>query len=427
MRKVWQIMLNDLRVYFADRGNIIGLVALPIGLTLLLGFAIDGGSSGPSRFRIDLLDFDETATSAQFVEALRNANDALLVCPLDADIADDVCRLGETDLSLEQAQERVRDGITRALIVIAAGYEEALQDAQPTTLEYYSLANVTTGDPILPAVQTAVQRTNAGLVAAQIAVDTVMNLNVLPVIPSGFVDEADEQQFAVAVREEAEMLLADDPVMLDLRTAQASDDEPALVETQGFGQAVPGQGTLFVMFTVFGGLSLLLRERKQWTLQRLVVMPVSRAQILGGKILAYFALGMIQYAVVFTIGFLVGTDFGNAPFALVAVMAALTLSITALTFALATFVTTEGQASGLALLLSLTLAPLGGAWWPLEITPDFMQFIGRLTPVAWAMEGFRTIIFFGGGLGDILLPLGVLLGMATVFFAIGIYGFRYDG
>ena len=38
MRSVLPIAVNDLRIFFASRGNVIGLLVLPIAFTLLLGF-----------------------------------------------------------------------------------------------------------------------------------------------------------------------------------------------------------------------------------------------------------------------------------------------------------------------------------------------------------------------------------------------------
>ena len=49
-----------------------------------------------------------------------------------------------------------------------------------------------------------------------------------------------------------------------------------MIPLTGFGQSIPGMGSMFVMFTVMAGMSILLRERNQWTLQRLVVMPLRR-------------------------------------------------------------------------------------------------------------------------------------------------------
>ena len=134
-----------------------------------------------------------------------------------------------------------------------------------------------------------------------------------------------------------------------------------------------------------------------------MALPLSRAQILGAKIGAYFTLGMIQFFIVFAVGAAAfGMDFGSNPPVLLAVMAAFVLCITALTFALAPWITSEGHARGLVLLLSLSLAPLGGAWWPLEIVPEFMQTLGHLSPVAWAMDAFQDLIWYNGGFADVI-------------------------
>ena len=91
---------------------------------------------------------------------------------------------------------------------------------------------------------------------------------------------------------------------------------------------------------------------------------------------------------------------------------------TALTLLFATFVTSEQQAGSLLNLILLVLAPLGGAWWPLEITPTWMQTIGHVSPVAWVMEGFRSVIFRSGGLNDVVMPVLVMLGFTAVFFVL---------
>ncbi len=154
-------------------------------------------------------------------------------------------------------------------------------------------------------------------------------------------------------------------------------------------------------------------------------MPISRAQLLGGKILGRFTLGMIQYVVVFTVGVVTGLNFGRDPLAIVLTMVSFTLAMTALSFALGTRLDNEFQAGSLSTLLALTLAPLGGAWWPLEVMPPFMRTLGHISPVAWAMDAYQVLMFQNGDLRAVLLPLSVLLGMTIVFFVIGVRRFRY--
>jgi ABC-2 type transport system permease protein len=182
---------------------------------------------------------------------------------------------------------------------------------------------------------------------------------------------------------------------------------------------------MYVMFSVFPAATVLIQERKNWTLQRLAVMPISRTQILSGKLLARFAVGMLQFMIMFGFGAVLGVRYGSDPVALLLIMAAFTLCITALTLALTTVLRTVSQATGVTLFLTLTLAPLGGAWWSLEIVPAWMRTVGHISPVAWAMDGFRSLMFESGSLATVALPIAVLLGMTAVFFAIGVTRFRF--
>jgi ABC-type multidrug transport system permease subunit len=170
----------------------------------------------------------------------------------------------------------------------------------------------------------------------------------------------------------------------------------------------------------------LIVERHQWTLQRLGSMPVSRSTLLAGKILARFTLGLLQFLVVFIVGALFKMNFGKDPLALLLLVIVTSLAITALAFAVGSGLKNPAQASMLGLLLSLTLAPVGGAWWPMNISPKFLQIIGHVSPVAWAMDGFTALTYRGATLVDILVPVAVLAGMTIVLFLIAIPRFKYQ-
>ena len=423
MRSILTIILNDLNIFFAQRGNLVGLLVIPVLLTLVIGWSIGlMGGGGPTRLRVDLLDHDQTELSAELIDQLRAANDVLVLCPLDND-ADDFCRLGEEPLQLERAVERARSGSTSALIVIPAGYAAALEGFERINIDYYSLSDPLQPSPVLQSLNAVLQR--AGSASMTIGVAGALLDNVTEAIDLPPLDTEVRDGFLRSIYLRSQEMLTEQPAPVRFRVADAaSDDEDG--SSNGFNQSGPGMGSLYVMFTVLGGMAVLLRERRQWTLQRLMALPLSRAQILAAKIGVYFTLGMIQYFIVFAVGAAAGMDFGSDPPALLAVMAAFVLCITALTFALAPWIKSEGQARGLVLLLSLSLAPLGGAWWPLEIVPEFMRTLGHLSPVAWVMGAFQDLIWYNGGFTDVLPEIGVLLAAAAVLFIFGIRSFKYE-
>lgn len=418
MPTILTIALNDLTIFFRERGNLIGLIVLPVALTLAVGWA-NSGSGGATYLLVDVVDLDQTALSAALLTKLRTVNETLILCPMD-NTAEDRCGLAGTVLDQPLAIERAQAQSTSGALIIPQGYGAAVEQAQPLQIDYYSTEDPDFPGPVRQAVESVLQEVNSAVVVARVGA-TFLSL----LAPLLTLDQALPAAQAVeqAVYQRAAAQLADRPPAVRYVTTQAASPEISGIQS-GFGQSVPGMGSLYVIFTVLGGTVTLLRERRQWTLQRLAALPLTRAQILGGKILAYFALGMIQYGVVFAVGLGIGLDLGNDLVALLAVMAAFALCMTALALALATRITSEGQANGLRNLLGLTLAPLGGAWWPLEIVPNFMQRIGHLSPVAWVMDGFHELMFNQGTLVDVLPEVGVLLAIAVVLFGIGIQGFR---
>ncbi|MDE0078852.1 MAG: ABC transporter permease [Caldilineaceae bacterium] len=423
MRSILTIIYNDLSIYFSQRGNLVGLLVIPVLLTLVIGWSLGRiGGGGPTRIRVDLIDLDRSDLSARLIEELRAANDALVLCPLDND-AGDYCRLEDEPLDVDRAIVRARSGRTSALIVIPAGYADALDGFRTVTIDFYSRSDPMQPNPVLQSLNAVLQRTSSASMTKGVAAALLDNLTPAVQLPA--LDEETRDSFLNTLYNRALQLSTEQPPAVLFRVADAGDDSEGGIDN-GFNQSAPGMGSLYVMFTVLGGMAVLLRERRQWTLQRLMALPLSRAQILGAKIGAYFTLGMIQFFIVFAVGAAFGMDFGSNPPALLAVMAAFVLCITALTFALAPWIKSEGQARGLVLLLSLSLAPLGGAWWPLEIVPQFMQTIGHLSPVAWAMDAFHDLIWYNGAFTDVLPEIAVLLAAAAVLFIFGIRSFKYE-
>jgi ABC-2 type transport system permease protein len=248
-------------------------------------------------------------------------------------------------------------------------------------------------------------------VAAQVAVQTTGSLAV-----------EDEDGFKQAVYNAASALWNSLPPTVSFSESAAKEGR----RPSGFSQSVPGIGTMYVMAATVVVMFVFIQERKQWTFQRILTMPVAPWQFVGGKLLARFVNGMIQYGVAFAFGFIVGAYFGDSPLALVMVMVAFALCSTALGLLFATLVKTEQQAGSVINLVVLIAAPLGGAWWPLEIVPEWMRTVGHISPIAWAMDAFRSVIFYGGGVESVVTPVLVLLGMTAVLFIIAVSRFKYE-
>jgi ABC-2 type transport system permease protein len=419
MRNILEITRNDLRLFLVQRGNLVSLLFVSIVMTLVIGIFTGGGDS-TRLLQVDVIDLDSSELSAQFMDTLRQANKSLVLCPMDND-EENRCELEEgASFTVQQAIVRVEDSVTLAMIEIPAGFAETVQSFEPVEILYRSQEDLIAPGLIRQAVEAAIQRVNGAAVASRVGSDVLLD-----VIAEG-IDVEEQGDLKEALYQEAASLWDEEPAQVRFQLSQQDVDESGSNLQEGLGQSVPGMGSMFVMLTVFGGMTTLVVEKKQWTLQRIATMPISRGQLLGGKILARFVLGVLQFSVVFVVGILASIQFGDDWIAFVLITVSYTLAITALSFAIGSRVKNEAQASGLSLLLTITLAPLGGAWWPMEIVPDFMRILGHISPVAWAMDGYNALIFESGNLSSVLPSILVLLAIAGVCFVIGIGRFRYD-
>lgn len=426
MRKLLEITLLDLLIYLMSASNVISLTVLPLVLTLVLGGVFSGGSDEQNRIRVDIIDQDQTTASAAFITDLQAVNPGLYLCPMEQSESIP-CLLPEVDGdTIEAAIQAVQDGDTHALLVIPAGYEAALDSLEPFALPYYSKADELLGDAVGSSIDAVLQQVNGAVIAARVSTAYVAALEN-DMGGSLFTDASRVDDLQQTVYDTAVTRWQSPSATITYEQTREGviqqESGPA-----GFSQSVPGTASMFVLFTAISGIVLLLEERRQQTLQRLIAMPLARWQIIGGKIFSRFLLCMLQFGIVFGMGLIVGLDFGNDLFALLLVMAAFALCSTSLALWLATVVRSPGQASALSTFLGLTLAALGGAWWSLELPfiPQIMRTISLFSPVTYAMNGFNQLLYYRGTLVDVIVPVGILLVVSAVFFFFGIRNFKYE-
>jgi ABC-2 type transport system permease protein len=214
------------------------------------------------------------------------------------------------------------------------------------------------------------------------------------------------------------------PVVVVVESAGEAPPQPATAD--GFSQSSPGMLVTFGLVSIMSGAITLLLERQTGTLRRLLTAPLTRSAVMGGKLLGVMAAGVLQAAILIVAGALLfKVEWGGSPVALAVMVVAFVFSVAGLGIAIAGFARTYAQANALSQILTYSTAALGGAWWPIEIVPDWMERVAMITPVYWAMQGFQDIIVRGEGLAAVLPDAAVLCAMGAVFLALGLSRFRH--
>jgi ABC-2 type transport system permease protein len=422
MRHMRVIALNDLLISLKARETFLIGLLMPALMMLLLGVAMGGADSEGSIY-VDVLDRDGSDLSAQFVSTLQDeaqsSGEAFVICPylvgapdkcdLDKDIAQ---KSGEWQ---QISDKRLRDTNSFGALIIDPGFAEKLSAGEPVTVQFKSSTSLSAPTLAQQTIEAAISRMGSSVAIANLTIKVA------------------EEQFGALPSGSPERVAAFDVLRAQVETAW--QQRPVLVETQatkkrpstlGFNQSGPGIALMFVFMFMLNASSMLVYEREQGTLQRLYTLPVRKRTILAGKILGRYVYGLGIFVMLLVAGTVMGVQWGGNGTGIALLMLVFTLTSTALGLALATIVHTSAQASNISTLLGLTLAPLGGAWWPLEIVPKFMKVIGHISPLAWGMDAFQKMMFYNGSVIDILPMLGVLLAMAAAFFAFGVFNFKYE-
>jgi ABC-type multidrug transport system permease subunit len=72
------------------------------------------------------------------------------------------------------------------------------------------------------------------------------------------------------------------------------------------------------------------------------------------------------------------------------------------------------------------LAALGGCWWPVEVTPQWMQGFALTLPTGWTMDALHKLVNFGAGATSVVPHLLALVVAALVLGWAAVRTFRFQ-
>jgi len=208
-------------------------------------------------------------------------------------------------------------------------------------------------------------------------------------------------------------------------------EEPASARPEtkynSYSHSFAGMGVQFVLLMgVDLGVGLLLMRRMGlW--KRLRAAPLSRGKLLGSRIASCALIALVVFAIVYAAAmaaFGVRID-GSVP-GFIAVLVAFALLTGSFGLLIAAIGRTPEATRGLAILATLLMVMLGGAWVPSFIFPEWLQKLSLFVPTRWAVDGLDAMTWRGLPFHDALLPVAVMLGFAAVFTSLAIWRFDWD-
>ncbi len=198
------------------------------------------------------------------------------------------------------------------------------------------------------------------------------------------------------------------PASLDLRPTVLYN--PSLEATRNF---VPGLiGLILQLVTVILTSSTIVRERERGTFEQLIVTPVSRWELLLGKLAPYLVVSFWNTGVILVLGYLVfGVEVIGSITLLMFLSAIFLTGSLGLGLLISAVSSTSAQAMQASLFTALPAFILSGFIFPTDSMPPLMRALGYLLPLTYFLRIIRGIAMKGIGfmqLLDAIVPLTVL-------------------
>jgi len=185
---------------------------------------------------------------------------------------------------------------------------------------------------------------------------------------------------------------------------------------------VPGIiATVVLITTLVLTAMTVVRERELGTLERLLVTPIGRLELLLGKLIAVAVVGMVDVVLISGIAIVWFEVPLQGSFAALLVGSLLfLLSTLGIGLLISSYSHTQQQAMLLAFLVAMLIMTLSGFAFPINNMPEPIQWLSWLDPLRYYLVVIRDIFLKGSGLGDHGFEYGMmtLLGIATLLLSL---------
>ena len=384
---------KDTKIFFRDRFAVVFAFAFPLLFTLGFTLALGGILSDDETLQVTLVTREEgkDSLSRQIIDGL-SASDTLAV----------------NEMAYDTARREVEAGTLPGFIAFPSRFTESLAGVGGNNTAVLEV--VTNADDLEDA---AALDALAHTIARKVS-DTQLAFLSLSMLPT----EVDKEAAMLRLSELGDF---SSKQLVTFPEEQVGDRE----RPNASNFTLSGYLTMFIFFAAALSAEAIARERRNQTLERLLTNGVRRESIIFGKFLTGTYRGVMQVAVLWGVGIVAfGIDLGASPLAVILISLAIVFTSSSFGVMLAALVRTAEGASSAGVLVSLVLAPLGGSWWPLFITPDWMQALGKLTPHGWANTAFNNLMLFHADFGDVVINIVAVAAFGVVFLIVAFTRFR---
>lgn len=411
IRKALAVAFKEMRVFSANRAVLFTMFLLPLLVGFFTASVFGGGSSGIQLPTI-IVNQDNGGYGETISKTLAGIEQLELLA-LEA---------------VEDAEQKVATGEYLAAVVIPADFTQRIDAYQPSQVTVII-------DPA-QASYASIVTTIMDEVNGALAIQGEIRYGIREVLSEMGFDEANDPNLARAAQAQVEGVIftqmqrmeTDNPILIESETL--SGDQVFYWEN-AFSLVLPAMTVMFAFFIVPTLSATLIKEKEDGSLRRLIAAPLPRSALIGGKMVGYLLVVVLQVALVFGVGaVLLDMPLGKSPLALIVVTLALGLTATTLGMLVAATARSMDQATSIGLLIIFALGFLGGSLTPaapLYRGEGLLATISRYTPQAQAQLAYFGLLIQNAGLMEVLPYIGYMLGLSAVLFLLAVWRLRFEG
>jgi len=376
------LMKKELLALSRDIHGMAALFIMPMVFIIVMSMALkDVYTPASKSLAYAVVNQDQGKTAARLIERWAKEAGAAQALP-------------------EKWQDEVRSGRLKYVLLIEAGFSQAMDDL---------------GSP--------------GAARARLLTEPGLDNNVFATNRM--------RLLAMAAQLRVEGLLAKLPRQLD--ASALAGDAPVVAERLAVGprptavqQNVPAWLVFGMFFVVASIAGLFVEERACGALARLRSLGAKPWQLIVSKIAPYLAVNGVQAMLMLSVGVWLMPRIGGEGLslqgvhwgALLLMLLAISLAAVSLALAVACLVSSHAQAATLGPILNVLMAALGGVMVPLFVMPPVMQKIAAFSPMNWGLEGLLDVLLRNGDVASVLPAAGRLAGFAGLMLVIAFGLFR---
>lgn len=460
------VAIKGLKEIFRDKKGLAFLVAFPATFMLVFGLAFSGGQGENKPYPIGVINRDEGAmiASADGEQSKQNFGNELVSTIEELTFEDSDASMFEArEVGSEKANKLLEDRDITLLLRIPSNFSSSINQLIKSNVRRTVTSRV--GEMIITEFNSIASSGEenfdpesfygekfGGENSNQLPEDT--SLPEVEGITSeltikgdpGYVDYNKSRGILVGVlnqfkegvatqaRQETSAEFTDDPERTEEFVKINSESISGTQSLTTFDYYAPGIFIFALLMSAIGVASSLATEVDKGTLERLKLSKMSSFDLLFGTLIPWSISAVAQVLILFGVALLIGFNWtGGLSSLLYSVLIAAIAGVAsvALGLLIASFTENESQASNLGTLISVPLSFIVGAFFPLPKVP-----IGRIfgstfelydvLPWTHAAEALRILLIYGGGISDVAVEFGFLIGLTVLLFFTGVFLFARE-